>query len=67
MTFSQNQTTFHSGFDAMFDEPAADDASAPEEARVTSYQAVLQEPMTSLVGNTLDRPDVAAVAILGYN
>lgn len=39
----------------------------PEEARVSSYQAVLQEPMTSLVGNTLDRPDVAAVAILGYN
>ncbi|ESS40578.1 hypothetical protein SY91_05635 [Burkholderia cenocepacia] len=59
MTFSQNQAGFYSGFDAAFDEPAA--------ARVTSYQAVLQEPMTSLVGNTLDRPDVAAVAILGYN
>ncbi|RQU14917.1 hypothetical protein DF153_05230 [Burkholderia cenocepacia] len=67
MTFSQKQAVFHSGFDAMFDEPGADDAGAPEEARVTSYQAVLQEPMTSLVGHTIDRPDVAAVAILGYN
>ncbi|KAG8149993.1 hypothetical protein [Burkholderia catarinensis] len=66
MTFSQKQAAFFSGFDA-FDEPVSDDAGAPEEARVTSYQAVLQEPMTSLVGNTLDRPDVASVAILGYN
>jgi len=67
MTFSQKQAAFYSGFDAAFDEPAADDAGRPEETRVTSYQAVLQEPMTSLVGNTLDRPEVAAVAILGYN
>lgn len=66
MTFSQKQSGFYSGFDA-FDEPVADEAGAPEEARVSSYQAVLQEPMTSLVGNTHDRPDVAAVAILGYN
>ncbi|HIC7210135.1 hypothetical protein [Burkholderia stabilis] len=66
MTFSQKQPGFYSAFDA-FDEPAPDDAGVPDEARVTSYQAVLQEPMTSLVGNTLDRPDVAAVAILGYN
>ncbi|WP_321783756.1 hypothetical protein [Burkholderia pyrrocinia] len=66
MTFSQKQPVFSGGFDA-FDEPVSDDAGVPEEARVTSYQAVLQEPMTSLVGNTLDRPDVAAVAILGYN
>ncbi|UVE69811.1 hypothetical protein L2Y90_24170 [Burkholderia pyrrocinia] len=66
MTFSQKQSGFFSGFDA-FDEPAPDDAGVPEEARVSSYQAVLQEPMTSLVGNTHDRPDVAAVAILGYN
>ncbi|MCA8429104.1 hypothetical protein [Burkholderia seminalis] len=67
MTFSQNQAGFYSGFDAASDEPASDDAGVPEAARVTSYQAVLQEPMTSLVGNTLDRPEVAAVAILGYN
>jgi hypothetical protein len=67
MTFSQTQTGFYSGFDAAFDEPAMDEAGAPEESRVTSYQAVLQEPMTSLVGNTIDRPDVASVAILGYN
>ncbi|MBR8041935.1 hypothetical protein KDW40_01200 [Burkholderia cenocepacia] len=60
MTFSQKQAGFYSGFDVAFDEPA-------EDARVTSYQAVLQEPMTSLVGSTIDRPDVAAVAILGYN
>ncbi|MDR0241486.1 MAG: hypothetical protein LBJ65_07780 [Burkholderia sp.] len=59
MTFSQNQAGFYSEFDLAFDEP--------ESARMTSYQAVLHEPMTSLVGNTLDRPDVAAVAILGYN
>lgn len=67
MTFSQTQPGFYSGFDAAFDEPAVDEPGAPEAPRVTSYQAVLQEPMTSLVGNTTDRPDVAAVAILGYN
>jgi hypothetical protein len=67
MTFSQTQAGFYSGFDAAFDDPAMDEAGAPEEPRVTSYQAVLQEPMTSLVGNTIDRPDVASVAILGYN
>ncbi|HDR9801398.1 TPA: hypothetical protein QDC59_005933 [Burkholderia cenocepacia] len=67
MTFSQKQAGFYSGFDAAFDEPVPDDAGVPEAVRVTSYQAVLQEPMTSLVGNTIDRPDVAAVAILGYN
>ncbi|RQR74615.1 hypothetical protein DIE11_24155 [Burkholderia sp. Bp9012] len=67
MTFSQRQPGFYSDFDAAFDEPAPDEQGAPEAPRVTSYQAVLQEPMTSLVGNTLDRPDVAAVAILGYN
>ncbi|AFQ51706.1 hypothetical protein PI86_12760 [Burkholderia sp. A9] len=66
MTFSQTQPGFFSGLDA-FDEPVWDDTGAPEEQRVTSYQAVLQEPMTSLVGSTIDRPDVAAVAILGYN
>ncbi|WP_412527153.1 hypothetical protein [Burkholderia lata] len=67
MTFSQKQPAFFSGFDAVFDEPAMDEPGASDEPRVTSYQAVLQEPMTSLVGNTIDRPDVAAVAILGYN
>ncbi|RQR32558.1 MULTISPECIES: hypothetical protein [unclassified Burkholderia] len=66
MTFTQSQAGFFTGYDA-FDEPVRDDAGAPEEVRVTSYQAVLQEPMTSLVGSTIDRPDVAAVAILGYN
>ena len=67
MTFSQKQPGFYSGFDAAFDAPAPEAPGAPEAPRVTSYQAVLQEPMTSLVGNTNDRPDVAAVAILGYN
>ncbi|AOI59258.1 hypothetical protein [Burkholderia diffusa] len=66
MTFTQMQPGFFSGLDA-FDEPVWDEAGAPEDAHVTSYQAVLQEPTTSLVGNTVDRPDVAAVAILGYN
>ncbi|MGS0895617.1 hypothetical protein ACVBGC_24270 [Burkholderia stagnalis] len=60
MTFSRKQPAYFSGFDA-FDEPA------PDVAHVTSYQAVLQEPMVSLVGSTSDRPDVASVAILGYN
>jgi len=67
MIFSQNQAGFYSGFDAAFDEPVPDDAGVPEAVCVTSYQAVLQEPMTSLVGSTIDRPEVAAVAILGYN
>ncbi|KWZ31500.1 hypothetical protein [Burkholderia anthina] len=67
MTFSQQQTALDSGFDATFGEPAADDAGMPEDARATSYQSVLQEPTMSLVGNTIDRPEIAAVAILGYN
>ncbi|WP_174910008.1 hypothetical protein [Burkholderia diffusa] len=67
MTFSQKQPGFYSNFDAAFDEPAPDEPGAPDAPRVTSYQAVLQEPMASLVGSTIDRPDVAAVAILGYN
>ncbi|NIF41620.1 hypothetical protein F3J14_12135 [Burkholderia sp. Tr-862] len=66
MTFTQTQAQFFTGLDG-FDEPVWDESGSPEEARVTSYQAVLQEPMTSLVGGTIDRPDVAAVAILGYN
>ncbi|MET3821939.1 hypothetical protein ACVK00_000842 [Burkholderia sp. PvR073] len=66
MTFTQTQAQFFTDLDA-FDEPVWDESGSPEEARVTSYQAVLQEPMTSLVGSTIDRPDVAAVAILGYN
>ncbi|RQZ14778.1 hypothetical protein DIE15_17505 [Burkholderia sp. Bp9031] len=66
MTFTQTQSGFFTGLDA-FDQPVRDDTGAPEEAHVTSYQAVLQEPMASLVGSTIDRPDVAAVAILGYN
>ncbi|WP_175922397.1 hypothetical protein [Burkholderia latens] len=66
MTFTQTQPEFFTGLDA-FDEPVWDESGAPEETQVTSYQAVLQEPMTSLVGGTVDRPDVAAVAILGYN
>ncbi len=66
MTFTQTQPGFFTGLDA-FDQPVWDDTGAPEEAHVTSYQAVLQEPMASLVGSTIDRPDVAAVAILGYN
>ncbi|WP_027782173.1 MULTISPECIES: hypothetical protein [Burkholderia] len=66
MTFMQTRFARFSGIDA-FDEPVQDETGAPEDVRVTSYQAVLQEPMTSLVGGTLDRPDVAAVAILGYN
>ena len=66
MTFTQTQPEFFSGVD-VFDEPVWDESGAPEEVHVTSYQAVLQEPMASLVGSTIDRPDVAAVAILGYN
>ena len=66
MTFTQTQPEFFSGVDA-FDEPVWDESGAPEEVHVTSYQAVLQEPMTSLVGGMIDRPDVAAVAMLGYN
>ncbi|KVD43789.1 hypothetical protein WS89_28030 [Burkholderia sp. MSMB1072] len=66
MTFVQTQHACFSGIDA-FDEPAQDETGAPEDVRVSSYQAVLQEPTTSLVGGTIDRPEVAAVAILGYN
>ncbi|MBU9517569.1 hypothetical protein KTE45_03720 [Burkholderia multivorans] len=71
MTFSLNPSELFDGFDSFdgfdgFDEPMHDHAGAPDEAHVTSYQAVLQEPMVSLVGS-VDRPDVASVAILGYN
>ncbi|KVD89836.1 hypothetical protein WS63_00795 [Burkholderia stagnalis] len=66
MTFSQMQAGFFVAMDD-FVEPMQDNAGAADEARVSSYQAVLQEPMVSLVGSTSDRPDVATVAILGYN
>ncbi|WP_269501742.1 hypothetical protein [Burkholderia sp. IMCC1007] len=62
----QTQAEFFSALDA-FDEPVWDDTGAPIGVHVTSYQAAMLEPTTSLVGGTLDRPDVAAVAILGYN
>ncbi|RKU03974.1 hypothetical protein C7H84_06880 [Burkholderia sp. Nafp2/4-1b] len=66
MTVMQTQSEFFTDLDA-FDEPAWDQCGAPKEVYMTSYQAALQEPMTSLFGSTIDRPEVAAVAILGYN
>ncbi|KWK95043.1 hypothetical protein WM22_15095 [Burkholderia ubonensis] len=69
MTFSQMQPGFFSSIDD-FTEPEWDDAGNADNAddtRVSSYQAVLQEPTASLVGGTADRPDVATAAILGYN
>ncbi|HEF5873603.1 TPA: hypothetical protein SAY52_004259 [Burkholderia cenocepacia] len=66
MTFMQTQSESFGGLDA-FDEPAREETGAPEPVRATSYHAVLLEPTTSLVGGTIDRPEVAAVAILGYN
>jgi hypothetical protein len=33
----------------------------------SSYRSMLEEPAVSLAGSAFDRPDVAAVAILGYN
>ncbi|PCE34134.1 hypothetical protein [Burkholderia ubonensis] len=66
MTFSHMQPGFFSNIDDVA-EPAWDDASDADDTRVSSYQAVLQEPTASLVGGTTDRPDVATAAILGYN
>ncbi|KVU50817.1 hypothetical protein WK68_29475 [Burkholderia ubonensis] len=69
MTFSQMQPGFFSSIED-FAEPEWDDegnADNADDARVSSYQAVLQEPTVSLVGGTADRPDVATAAILGYN
>jgi hypothetical protein len=34
---------------------------------VSSYAALLTPPLSGLAGNTLERADVASVAILGYN
>ncbi|PRE48963.1 hypothetical protein C6P99_13125 [Burkholderia multivorans] len=66
MTFSLNPSELFDGFDSFdgfdgFDEPMHDHAGAPEEAHVTSYQAVLQEPMVSLVPN-LQTPPLPTVA-----
>jgi hypothetical protein len=36
-------------------------------ALASSYVALLTSPLSSLVGSTLERVDVASVAILGYN
>ncbi|MFL9981826.1 hypothetical protein [Paraburkholderia sediminicola] len=36
-------------------------------APASSYAALLTSPLSSLVGSTLERADVASVAILGYN
>ncbi|RQS71551.1 hypothetical protein DID96_12515 [Burkholderia sp. Bp8963] len=66
MTFSKMQPEFFVSMDD-YAEPMGDDAGDAEVARVSSYQAVLQEPTVSLVGSPIDRPDVATVAILGYN
>ncbi|KVO13380.1 hypothetical protein [Burkholderia ubonensis] len=66
MTFSQMQPGFFSSIED-FAEPEWDDEGNADDARVSSYQAVLQEPTASLVGGTADRPDVATAAILGYN
>ena len=46
---------------------AQNDADGEEAAHVPSYRSVLQEPTASLAGKLDDRPDVATVAILGYN
>ncbi|MCA8093471.1 hypothetical protein LGM65_21715 [Burkholderia anthina] len=62
----QTQSGRFSDLDA-FDAPVWDDTGAPKEVHATSYQAAMLEPTTSLVGGTHDRPDVAAVAILGYD
>ncbi|MGU7785193.1 hypothetical protein [Burkholderia sp. PU8-34] len=66
MTFSKMQPEFFVGMDD-FADAACDDAGNADDVRVSSYQAVLQEPTVSLVGSQFDRPDVATVAILGYN
>jgi hypothetical protein len=67
MTFSQMQAEFFDGSEAFPEMQQADADSAGEAVRVSSYLAVLQEPTVSLVGGAIDRPDVATVAILGYN
>lgn len=66
MTFSTMQREFFDGADA-FAETLPADANGTDAARVSPYQAVLQEPTVSLVGGAIDRPDCATVAILGYN
>ncbi|CAB3804476.1 hypothetical protein GCM10011400_64740 [Paraburkholderia caffeinilytica] len=43
------------------------DQSCAAVALASSYVALLTSPLSSLVGSTLERADVASVAILGYN
>jgi hypothetical protein len=42
--------------------------AATAESKITSpYALLLREPMSTIVTNVPDRPDVSSVSILGYN
>lgn len=42
-------------------------SGAPEIEVVSSYQLFLMLPISSLCDTSRERPDVASIAILGYN
>lgn len=46
---------------------AQNDADGAKAVHVPSYRSLLKAPTVLLAGNQSDRPDVANVAILGYN
>ena len=43
------------------------ETNAKRTIHVPSYRSALQGPVASLTSTSSDRPDVASVAILGYN
>ncbi|SAL05580.1 hypothetical protein AWB81_07222 [Caballeronia arationis] len=48
-------------------DPQAAASRSTKIRRATTYLSLLAGPMGSLAGDVMDRPDVQAVAILGYN
>jgi hypothetical protein len=48
-------------------EVSARQSNEPLKQKSSRYSALLEGPISSIVCNVPDRPDVQAIAILGYN
>ncbi|QCP49072.1 hypothetical protein FAZ95_07675 [Trinickia violacea] len=65
MTFSMSDK-YTVADDVMADGPRTD-LRERFAASVTPYSTAMKAPTSRLIGSVSDRPDVATVAILGYN
>ncbi|MFB9122549.1 hypothetical protein E2553_38480 [Paraburkholderia dipogonis] len=53
--------------DNLLTEVSARQNNEPPEQKNSRYSALLEGPISSIVCNVPDRPDVQTIAILGYN